>query len=125
MNKYNNINSEIQQVINMWNKLDFSKVSKIENKGNFITFSIITYDNKSYDLTKDINNLLKNKHPYGNLSFSSHSDLLNEETTTNIKTYNINVFNDTNIDEQEYIEKLTIFYKNLKEILKKYERKLE
>ncbi len=124
MNKFDNINNKIKKTIDSWNELEFSKLSRIENKGNTIRFLILTYDNKSYSLVRDINDLLKNKHPYGELIFSGHDDIMTESSSTNFKVYKIIVFKDTNIEEDEYVEKLLIFYENLSNLIKKYiERK--
>ena len=124
MNKFDNINSKIKIAIDNWNKLEFSKLSRIENKGNTIRFLILTYDNNSYNFVRDINDLLKNKHPYGELIFSGHDDIMTESSSTNFKVYKITVFKDTNIEEDEYLEKLLIFYENLSNLIKKYiERK--
>ena len=120
MNKYSKLNKEIDKVRKLWSNIGFSRLSRINNKANNIRFIILTYDNRSYDFVRDVNEILKNKHPYGELIFSGHEDNFNELNSTNVKSYNVTVFKDTNLEENEYIEKLILFYKNLLDVLTKY-----
>ena len=115
-----NLNNKIQNVIDIWNKLDFTKLSSITEKGNIIIFYILTYENKSYILLDNINKLLKNKHPYGDLIFYGYKNIefKDESNTTVLKKYKIIVnVEENDFNDEEYIKKSEIFYENLFKIL--------
>jgi hypothetical protein len=114
------INQKIQKVIDLWSNLDFSKLHSINIKANNITFSILTYEKKSYEFLNDINALILQKHPVGNLSFGGFSSIGGDTGSTILKTYKVKVFDDDKIDEEEYLQKLQIFYENLATLIEKY-----
>ena len=115
-----NLNNKIQNVIDIWNKLDFTKLSSITEKGNIIIFHILTYESKSYVFLEQFNKLLKTKHPYGDLIFYGYKsiELKDDYNTTSLKKYKaiVNV-EEKNFNSEEYIKKSEIFYENLYKIL--------
>ena len=125
MENLQKINNAIKNVIDCWNKLDFTKLSRIESRGNSIKFLVLTYDARAYDFVRDVNFLLKNKHPFGDLLFCGHDNLAEEISSTNFKNYKTIIFNDTKMEEDEYIDKLVIFYENLLVVLEKYRKGLK
>lgn len=125
--KITQINKKISDVINLWLNLSFSKLRNIHNKANVIIFSVLTSNENSSIFLKEINNLLKDKHPYGNLFFIGYdkNDIIENigegvnSNNTNYRLYKIIIFEDLNLDEDEYIDKLQIFYDKLENLIKR------
>jgi len=129
--KFEKINKQIQQAVDLWRELSFTKLKAINFKGNIIHFYILSYDPISYVFLSKLNELISKKHPIGNLAFYGYKSVENEElqvssNTTTLKYYKATIFNDTkDIEESEYIGKLDLFYQHLNELLKELRGKNE
>lgn len=114
-----NLNKKIQNCVDIWNNLDFTKLSSITEKANIVIFYILTYDKKSYVLLDKLNKLVKTKHPYGELIFYGYKNVNSEDeaNSTVLKKYKMIVSYEKEQDEEEYIQRTEIFYDELQKIL--------
>lgn len=114
-----NLNTKIQNCVDIWNSLDFTKLSSITEKANIVIFYILTYDKKSYILLDKLNKLVKTKHPYGELIFYGYSNVNSEDevSSTVLKKYKMVVSTEKDQDEEEYLQRTEIFYDELQKIL--------
>lgn len=124
--KITQINKKINNIIDLWLKLSFSKLRNIHNKANIVIFSVLTSNENSPIFLKEINSLLKEKHPYGELVFIGYdkNELIENigdgvnSNNTNYRLYKMTIFTDLNLDDDEYIDRLQIFYDKLEKIIK-------
>lgn len=121
------INNKINNIIDLWLNLSFSKLRNIHSKANIVIFSILSSNENSPIFLKEINNLLKEKHPCGELVFVGYdkNNLIENigenvnSNNTNYRLFKMTIFADLNLDDDEYIDKLQIFYNKLEELIVK------
>ena len=133
---YDKLNQKVKIAIDNWNLLSFTKLLGIYKKANIIRFVILTNDKMSYKLLSDVNILVGKKHPCGDLVFLGFKSLEikdkeNSEyidgNSTLLKEYKLTIFNDEslktlNMNENEYISKLEIFYDKLISLFERYKK---
>lgn len=128
MHKIQELNKVIKDVINIWKKLSFSRLHSICDKGNKIIFSLYTLDQNSSKFIEKLREITYKKHPIGDINFVGYSQLTDSKldvssNVTFIRKYNLTIFSDTNMNDDEFLDKLKIFYNKLLDTLKNLSNK--